>query len=371
MSNTEDNMIQHDKKNNNTNRPFSKREIMEYLNTLSTTDNEYNKQQLDSNKPSQSSNDLTVLLTEADYVKPIIDYAMPILLKKFTKDSHLNLSDDSELDKIKWEQNKIYFIPANNKNKDRITEKVTEYSVKGGFSNILDYVRCTISFPTLESLFDFVKFANDFQFAPTDFKDFENAHNLHGFPKAVFGVNNFAIKNIDNTKIEKYDFLKNQVHLKYTEFMDYKLYIKVPMHNNNYMIVEILCTLHEFVKHYIVTHMLYECSRSTIAITNILSIPNDKIISNITTYLKAAIASIHQTEVINTYNTKLPADSLLLDTEQGKHKQYKKDLKVIPSEIKEQLHNGILNNHNNKKYSNQQITLLKTLLTLLNKDNNY
>lgn len=304
------------------------KEQSDYLDTLTSTSSIYNKQDL-SKKPAQSSNDLEVLLKEANYVKPIIDYAVPVLLKEFEKQSSYFYSKELT-------PNTISFIPTINKGKERITQKITEDDV-GKFQNILDYVRCTISFPNVEVLFNFIKFANEFKFKGQDFKNFDMANNLFGLPRAVFGVNNFAIDNLNDEKLSTYPFLKEKVNLKYTEFMDYKLYIKVPLHEHNYMIAEVLCTLHEFTQYYALTHFLYEYARDITKMSTFLFISSDLIEK----YFKALIAYIHQDKVISPYNNRA-LDSYHLATKQGKTGLYKQDLKKLPHDFEDMLYTHIV-----------------------------
>lgn len=303
-------------------------DILAKLQNLPQTNNQYISQNI-SKKPAQSSNDLELLLAEAQYVKPVVDYSMPLLLKAFEKQTSYVFSDTLT-------PNTIVFKKTNNKGSDRIKQKVRENDV-GEFQNILDYVRCSISFPTVESLFNFVKFAYKFNFKADDFKDFEYATQLFGYPKAIYGVNNFAIDNLDDTKYQAYPFLKEKVKLKYTEFMDYKLYIKVPVHDNNYMVAEVLCTLHDFTKYYELTHFLYEYARDISKIASRFNLAPDVL----TKYFKALIAYIHYEKVIRPYNNNA-LDSYHLDTKQGKTGDYKKDLDLISSDGQDILHSSMI-----------------------------
>ncbi|MGN0929971.1 MAG: hypothetical protein ACI4N3_05010 [Alphaproteobacteria bacterium] len=342
------------KTNENLNASFdiATKEVSSYLNKLNQTSSTYKKQDL-SKKPAQSSNDLEVLLSEANYVKPVIDYTIPVLLKKFEKTSSYIFSDELT-------PNTISFIPTNNKGKERISQKISEPDV-GKFENILDYVRCTVSFPNVETLFNFVKFANEFKFKGEDFKDFEFADKLFGLPKAVFGVNNFAIDNLNDEKLATYPFLKEKINLKYTEFMDYKLYIKVPLHDNNYMIAEILCTLHEFTQYYGLTHFLYEYARDIAKLSNILPVSSDLIEK----YFKALIAYIHQSKVISPYNNKA-LDSYHLATKQGQTGEYIQDLKKMPHDVEDMLYTRIVfesGDNTNKNFTKDLANILAEFVT--------
>ena len=303
-------------------------DILARLQNLPQSNNQYISQDI-SKKPAQSSNGLNALLMEADYVKPVIDYSIPLMLKEFEKQTSYMLSDSLT-------PNTIVFKQTNNKGSDRIKQKVRENDV-GQFQNILDYVRCSISFPTVESLFNFVKFAYKFNFKAEDFKDFEYADDFFGYPKAIYGVNNFAIDNLDDAKYQAYPFLKEKVKLKYTEFMDYKLYIKVPLHDNNYMVAEVLCTLHDFTKYYELTHFLYEYARDISKIANRFNLAPEVL----TQYFKALIAYIHYEKVIVPYNNSA-LDSYHLDTKQGKTGDYKKDLDLIAPDSQDILYSNMI-----------------------------
>ncbi len=317
-----------------------KQRRLNYLNSLPATSNNYNTQGLNSSKPAQSSNDLQVLLAEAGYAKNVIDYALPKLLNEFAKITSYIHADE-------FTQNTIKIISTENKGLTRIKQKVMEDDV-GDYQNILDYVRCSISFPTVESLFDFVKFAMSFNFKPEHFVDFKNAENLFGFPKAVSGVNNFAIDKEKSRpdQIEQYPFINDKVKLKYSEFMDYKLYIKVPLHENQYIIIEALLTIHDFIKYYEHTHVLYEVARNLSDFTTNFAI-NDKLLEK---YFFGLIAKIHQDKVITPYNESA-YDRLHLETEQGKTKRYRDDINAIPEEIQDMLQTKIIYNvgENEKK----------------------
>ncbi len=319
---------------------------------LKTTSNQF-KKIVGTNKPAQPINDLEILLQEAHFVKVLVDYAMPIMLEKYLQNTNLSFSD-------KMDNNSISFIKAPNKKASRIKKKLEEDSV-GDYQNILDYVRCGISFPTLESLFNFVNFANEFTFSPLDFKDFEGLDLLNALPRFVYGVNNFAIDNLSDELLKTYSFLKKSVNLKYTEFMDYKLYMKIPlMGENNYMIVEVLCTLHEFNKCYELTHYLYEFARDLAKSKDFLNTVSPEIVSK---YFNAIICYIHQKKVISLYNNRNNKNNLQMFSAQSKSNLYKKDMENLEYDYADILNTKLIIESAGQKYQQQLVNIIDNLIS--------
>lgn len=244
--------------------------------------------QIDFTKPVQPIKVLDDLLQYANYAKLLNDDIIQKICNDFNKQN----------------KDKVNFISVDNKTKDRVLEKQNEADVCD-CDRILDFVRCSIICPSLESLFDFVNYIKNYNIQ----LDHKIMNNHSENPKIDgYYANNFALDptTVTDSHKCKYPFIKNNTNIKQSEFMDIKLYLKIPIYrfsdiSDNYMFTEILCTLTGFRKYYDLTHKLYEITRSNSnKLFNELKSYATK--DEIREYLKYAIYNIHRYKVIDPYN---------------------------------------------------------------------
>ncbi len=235
-------------------------------------------------KPTQPTSDIEILLKSAVFVKPIFDKQVSLITDAFSK------------------QNNIYNLSvkkAPNKTKERAEKKVKECDVKG-YNGILDYTRGAIIFKTLEDLFNFVNFTRNFKFPKLHLEDTQN--NKPEMFKYI--ANNFSLneKSLTDSDKQIYPFLKGQSNLKTTEYMDLKMYIKIPTKSSEsdkegFIVTELACILEGFWKYYDLTHYLYEGTRNKENTEKMTE--EENLINKAKTYLAY---HVHRHYVIEKYN---------------------------------------------------------------------
>ena len=208
-------------------------------------------------KPKQPDGvSLENLYSYAVYVKYIYDYTLQFLLDEFY-----------------YAYNKKgTFKSTSLKKRERAEEKLGEDDMNKDVGNLLDIVRGTVHFPSLEELLDFIYFTQNFEF---DIKDFYKMHNkqvkklMTDVPVINKLVRNSFNFDVNATMKNKYSFLKNPADLNTRNYMDFKFYICIPVPNieNNlkedtFMFTEVIATLDDFVPISEKTHNLYEVKRS-------------------------------------------------------------------------------------------------------------
>ena len=238
-------------------------------------------------RPVQVTNDFMVLKAYAGFGKPIFDNALSFVVNSFKQQTG---------------SNNMYIMTAPNKSDERIEEKIKEYDV-GDYDKILDYIRGTVVFKNLEGLFDFINFAKNFDFSNLQVKDVDSK-NLEILN---YGVNSFSLdkKYLNNENIEKYPFLNKNTKLKTSEYMDYKMYMKIPAKSSNnvkdqYIVAEIICILEDFYKFCNLTHYLYEQVRVDVEVKEF----TNQDLEHLQEFTKHMIYHIHRHDVIEIYNKK-------------------------------------------------------------------
>ena len=256
------------------------------------------------NRPIQPINDLKILKVSAYFARPIYSKAIYHICDSFSNQNNVNIPS---------------IIVAPNKSNDRIEKKIQESDI-GGYNKILDYVRGTVVFKTLEDLFDFVNFARKYDFSNLSLNDVDSKN----LKILEYGVNSLSLdkKSLTDKNIQKYPFLKEKVKLRSSEYMDYKLYIKVPVKSfsdvkDSYMVAEILCILEDFFNFYDFTHYLYEENRintnNTEDIKGLQNVVGVKKFSNeiLPAFKKYLTYYTHRHYVVEEYN-KIPEHKMKL-----------------------------------------------------------
>ncbi len=325
---------------------------------LPMTDSSYLRQN-SSDRPKQGINDLQILSDISNFSGRVLAYSIRNLLYKFGSEQNLFINRGNI-------NNRVNFIQAENKGLERINEKIKEENV-GDFDKILDYTRCSISFPTLETLFDFVNYAKSFDFETVDYSKFNEI--LKKSPRIIdYVANNFNLnKNtVTKEKLEKYPFLNRQVLLKDSEFMDIKLYLKVPIelngYDNIYVLSEVLCTLHGFINYYEITHIIYEITRSD---KNYIQ-KNEQIQK----FIQCLAYKLHRDQVINKYNDKVNGSEhfKIIDTNEKQEQNYLELFNLIDKEIMTEIEKDLSYNilEHNKNSKRKDIKLLDKISILSN-----
>ena len=116
------------------------------------------KEMIVHNRPIQPINDLKILKVSAYFARPIYSKAIYHICDSFSNQNNVNIPS---------------IIVAPNKSNDRIEKKIQESDI-GGYNKILDYVRGTVVFKTLEDLFDFVNFARKYDFSNLSLNDVDS-----------------------------------------------------------------------------------------------------------------------------------------------------------------------------------------------------
>ena len=275
-------------------------------------------------KPTQPTNDVEILLKSAVFVKPIFDKNMQYITNSFAKQNNTN---------------KPYFIAAPNKNRERIEEKIKENDI-GGYNEILDYVRGAIVFTNLDDLFNFVNFAKKFKFSELNLEGIKN----NKLKIMQYSTDNFSLnkKFLTNEDRKKYTFLEKNSKLKTSEYMDLKLYIKIPTKSSEfikepYIIAEIVCMLEGFWKYYDLTHYLYEDNRSAI---DMEEISNDE--KNKQKAKKYLTYHIHRHNIIEEYNKDPNHRIKLVEINQMKEQEKNNFLASLPYSLLNKIKNEMM-----------------------------
>ncbi len=207
-------------------------------------------------KPKQPDGvDLEVLYNYASYVKSVYDYSLQFLLDEFY----------SVFGK------RGTFKSADLKKEKRAREKLEEDDVKTP-DNLLDIVRGTVYFSSVEELLDFIKFTQSFEFKKKNFYKMED-NVVKKLITDVPVVNSF-VRNSFNFDLNdyvknKYLFLKKPSNPNKRNYMDFKFYICIPvpsvindLSGDTFMFTEVIATLDCFKNVSDKTHNLYEAKRS-------------------------------------------------------------------------------------------------------------
>lgn len=207
-------------------------------------------------KPKQPDGvDLGVLYNYASYVKSVYDYSLQFLLDEFY----------SVFGK------RGTFKSADLKKEKRAREKLEEDDVKTP-DNLLDIVRGTVYFSSVEELLDFIKFTQSFEFKKKNFYKMED-NVVKKLITDVPVVNSF-VRNSFNFDLNdyvknKYPFLKKSSNPNKRNYMDFKFYICIPvpsvindLSGDTFMFTEVIATLDCFKNVSDKTHNLYEAKRS-------------------------------------------------------------------------------------------------------------
>ena len=245
------------------------------------------------------------------YAKPVYDYSLNVLKEEF--EAKYNTSSKMKLSELK--------------SKKRFREKLEERDIGKNPSNILDIVRGTMSFDSVENLLDFIAFTLSFKFQPKHFDKFPNAKvkkhlqsNTLDMPVANFYLSNgFNFDINDDNKdaiLKKYPFLSNEAHVKKNNYMDFKFYMYIPIPTfedsvglkkmNDFICCEVIATINDFLNQYDKTHDLYELTRKFEPLST-----DDVDPKTFCSVISALSTTIHIDNVINGYNEAHP-DSLHL-----------------------------------------------------------
>lgn len=292
-------------------------------------------------------------------VKGAFDYLLLVLKEKFEKAHNTTM--------------RTTVVPL--KSRKRINEKIEKDDDIYGASDILDVVRGTVSFKTVEELLDFLQFISTTKFTEDDFTqnyDFlspsfndesftyiseklnengepvkdekgnavlEKTHTIdkllkrynpakylmNNLPRTDICISNSFLLDVDEKQRKKYRFLTKKPSLKPSNYMDFKFYVKIPIpsfidgkgkQKGDFLICEVIATLDCFVDVYEKTHVIYEVIRTFTPMVG-----DDLPEQTFKKVLKALLRAIHVDDVITNYNVNHPNSIQILPYNDNKEER--------------------------------------------------